>query len=147
MKTRQAHMDDLEAIAPLFDQYRQFYNLESNLGQARLFLQERLSKNESIIFLALTDQNEAAGFVQLYPSFSSLSMRSQWILNDLFVVPKFRRLNVGKELMKVSEAYALKTGSKGLTLMTAIDNTSAQKLYESFGWKKVTEYFVFNKNF
>jgi ribosomal protein S18 acetylase RimI-like enzyme len=147
MKIKQAKIEDLEIVASLFDQYRQFYQLASNLDQAQAFLKDRIKKNESVIFLAMTETNEAAGFIQLYPSFSSLSMKSQWILNDLFVVPKFRRQEIGIELIKACEAFALETGSKGLTLMTAVDNTSAQGLYERLGWKRVSEYFTYNKNF
>lgn len=39
---------------------------------------------ESIVFMAF-DDNEAIGFVHLYPSFSSVSMKQTWVLNDFYV--------------------------------------------------------------
>ena len=39
---------------------------------------------ESVVFIAF-DEINPIGFVQLYPSFSSLSMKKSWVLNDLYV--------------------------------------------------------------
>src|SRR5271165_7688638 len=44
---------DVGAVAPLFDAYRQFYKKPSNQEAARRFLFARLSKGESVLFLAL----------------------------------------------------------------------------------------------
>ena len=70
---RQALVEDVEVIAPLFEQYLKFYRQPENTSRARAFLQERLSKQESVVFLAYVG-TEAVGMAQLYPVFSSLSM-------------------------------------------------------------------------
>ena len=44
----------------------------------------RMKNGESVIYLAMDDNNEAMGFVQLYPSFTSVGMNKMWILNDLW---------------------------------------------------------------
>ena len=72
--------------------YRVFYEQKSDIHAARVFLEERLRKEESIIFIAKAGL-DSVGFVQLYPAFSSVSMRKSWILNDLFVSETHR----GKE--------------------------------------------------
>ena len=93
-----ATIDDLELIVPLFDGYRQFYKQPSDLAGARRFLKSHFEQDTSVIFLAFsTDearQRQACGFTQLYPSFSSVSMKRVWILNDLFVSPTTRRTGV-----------------------------------------------------
>ena len=81
---RQATVDDLELIAPLFDAYRQFYREPADPDGARQFLLRRFEHNQSVIFLAL-DGSFPIGFTQLYPSFSSTAMGRILILNDLFV--------------------------------------------------------------
>ena len=81
---RQAGIDDVDLVAPLFNNYRVFYKQASDPGAAKSFLEERLLRNESVIFLAF-DNNEAVGFTQLYPVFSSVSLKRAWILNDLFI--------------------------------------------------------------
>jgi GNAT superfamily N-acetyltransferase len=133
---RQATVEDVDLVAPLFDAYRQFYKQPSDLQGGRNFILERLSKKESIVFLAVEPDDFALGFVQLYPLFSSTYMKRLWILNDLFVLPSKRKCGVGRALMKRAEDMARETRSRGLLLRTAKDNFAAQKLYESCGWQR-----------
>lgn len=133
----QATSEHLEALAALFDGYRQFYGEPSDLDGARAFLSERIARGESVLFLALLDLNGQeipAGLAQLYPSFSSTSMQRLWILNDLFVALEGRKHGVGRALLRTAREHAERTGAKGLELMTARDNFAAQALYESMGW-------------
>jgi GNAT superfamily N-acetyltransferase len=135
----QATKEHVEALAVLFGGYRQFYGESSDLAGARAFLAERIERGESVIFVALlnSDGREIpAGLTQLYPSFSSTSMRRLWILNDLYVTPEARGHGVGRALLEAAREHAERTGAKGLELMTARDNEAAQALYESMGWKR-----------
>ncbi len=91
MFIRQATIEDLDQIAPLFDGYRHFYGRLPDLGAARAFLFGRFKSNQSIIFIAAKESGPALGFTQLYPSFSSVSLAKTLILNDLFVAPEARR--------------------------------------------------------
>jgi GNAT superfamily N-acetyltransferase len=138
MLIKRASIADLEALAPLFDGYRQFYGQRADLAAARAFLDERLRRDESVIFLAVDDEggNGALGFTQLYPSFSSVSVGRLWILNDLFVNPRVRRGGVGRRLLERAREWAVETSAKRLTLATAVDNIAAQALYESCGWRQ-----------
>jgi GNAT superfamily N-acetyltransferase len=127
-------------IAPLFDAYRQYYEQTPDLEGARRFLLERLQQGESVIF-AVSEGENALGFTQLYPSFSSVSMGPIWILNDLFVVEKARRRGVGARLLMAARYYAIRTGAVRLVLSTGVENRTAQALYEQQGWKKDTAFF------
>ncbi|MFD3163213.1 GNAT family N-acetyltransferase [Herpetosiphon sp. NSE202] len=141
MQIIQAGLDELERLVPLFDGYRQFYRQASDCAAARVFLHDRLSKSESIIFLAQTPE-AGLGFCQLYPSFSSVSMRRIWILNDLFVAEHARGQGVASGLLNAARDWAISTKSKGLVLETEVTNVQAQRLYEQHGWQKtVDEYF------
>jgi ribosomal protein S18 acetylase RimI-like enzyme len=130
-----ATIDDLETITPLFDAYRVFYGQPSSSDAARAFLRERFLLRESVIFLALED-GHALGFTQLYPTFSSVSMRRMWILNDLFIVPEARGKRVGEKLIERALQHAKDTDAKGVMLETAHSNTSGQKLYERMGFER-----------
>ncbi|MEK6226106.1 MAG: GNAT family N-acetyltransferase [Chloroflexota bacterium] len=85
-----------------------------------------------------------SGFTQLYPSFSSVSLKRLWILNDLFVRSDIRRGGVGRALLERARRHAVDTGAKGLVLNTGVTNTPAQTLYESCGWKKDDEFFQYH---
>jgi hypothetical protein len=91
LTVREATVLDLDLVAPLFDAYRQFYRKPADPELARRFLRERLENGQSTIFLAINTDGTAVAFMQLYPSFSSASAARIFILNDLFVEPKFRR--------------------------------------------------------
>ncbi|NND14888.1 MAG: GNAT family N-acetyltransferase [Eudoraea sp.] len=130
------HLDDLTS---LFDGYRVFYEQPSDLQGARTFLKDRIESEESIIFMAYLN-NEAVGFTQLFPSFSSVSMKPVLILNDLFVHPEYRQKGIGEALLMHAQGYCSQLNYKGLALETATDNP-AQELYEKLGWEKDTHCF------
>jgi GNAT superfamily N-acetyltransferase len=140
MQIKRATISDLDDAAPLFDAYRQFYGQRSDVAAARAFLDERLRRDESVIFLAVAEGGGPLGFTQLYPSFSSVSLRRLWILNDLFVGPSARRGGVGRRLLDRAREWAIETGAKGLVLATAVDNSKARALYESCGWQRDDEF-------
>ena len=146
VRTVRAELDDLETLVPLFDAYRQFYRRPADPTGARAFLAERLKRDESVIFLAIVDGGPA-GFTQLYPSFSSVTMQRLWVLNDLFVAPTARRSGAGRALLDRAERWARETGAKGLTLSTELTNATAQALYESAGWTKDDEFVHYHRFF
>ncbi len=143
VQVKRATAADSETIAPLFDAYRQFYQQATDLDGARAYLTERLEGGESVVFFALLDDGTPAGFTQLYPIFSSTSMQRAWLLNDLFVAPVARRAGVGRALLARAHAFAQETHAKELMLQTAVDNIPAQRLYESLGWQRDNDYYVY----
>jgi ribosomal protein S18 acetylase RimI-like enzyme len=144
MKIIQAQPAHLELVVPLFDQYRQFYKQPSDLARARHFLGERLTGGQSVIFIALGVDDVPIGFTQLYPSFSSTSMKRLWILNDLYVIKAQRKNGVARALMERARQLAVETHAEGLTLETATDNLAAQALYESLGYKRDEAFHRYN---
>lgn len=139
----QAEQKDLVKAAALFNEYRQFYMREDDLNGAEEYIRERLNLGDSVLYLADCNRGEnlfTAGFLQLYPSFSSLSMSRLWILNDLFVDSEYRGLGIGRKLLHQAKAHALQTGAMGLTLSTQLHNVTAQHLYESAGYVQDEEF-------
>ncbi len=138
MKIKKINIEELDDLIPLFNAYRMFYKQDSDPEACRAFLKERIERNESIIFLAFHD-DKAVGFTQLYPVFSSVSLQSFCILNDLFVDPEIRGKGIGEALLNAAKKYAKENNLKGLSLETGNDNP-AQHLYERLSWNKDTDY-------
>ena len=147
IQTRFATLHDLEAVAPLFDAYRQFYKQPPDLPRARDFMQERLERKESVVFVAETGDGKIVGFCQLYPTFCSVRTAHTYVLYDLFVHPEARGTGAGRALMQAAEEHAAKTGAARMELSTAKTNTVAQGLYESQGWVRDETFLVYGKAF
>lgn len=131
---KKASLEDVAALATLFDQYRVFYRKDSDIAGAVSFLTDRMSRDESIIFLC-EREGKLAGFAQLYPLFSSTRMQRLWLLNDLFVAEEFRGQGVSKALIEASRIHAIQTGACGLSLETEKTNHIANQLYKSTDWE------------
>lgn len=137
---RPASLSDLASVAYLFDQYRQFYKQSEDIDGATVFLQERMERNETVILLALED-GEVVGFTQLFPIFSSVSMRKAWLLNDLFVQADQRGKGIGTKLLDAAKQLGRNTEAKWLLLQTGADNKTAQAVYEKNGWVRENDWF------
>ncbi|MCA0394969.1 MAG: GNAT family N-acetyltransferase [Proteobacteria bacterium] len=126
---------DLDALAVLFDAYRQFYGQASDVAAARDWLRSRLRFGEAKVLVA-RQGTSVVGFAQLYPSFSSVRMARTWILNDLFVLPATRRQGVARALLDAAAAFAREEGAAAIQLETARDNAAARATYRNAGWQE-----------
>ncbi|WP_143307478.1 GNAT family N-acetyltransferase [Chitinophaga vietnamensis] len=142
MEVIQATELHLNEVAVLFDAYRSFYGQAPDFRGALEFITARMNNKESIIFVALEGE-EIIGFTQLYPIFTSVGMKRGWLLNDLYVLEAHRGKGAGSALIDAAEAHGKATNAAWLMLQTYIDNTTAQQLYESKGFKKDTNSYYY----
>jgi ribosomal protein S18 acetylase RimI-like enzyme len=141
---RRAELADLPLLVPLFDAYRQFYLRPPDPELAERFLRDRLSRDESIIFLATAaDSGEGVGFTQLYPTFCSTAAAPLLVLYDLYVSPTVRGQGVGRGLMERAHQYGRDHRFQRVMLQTAHTNTVGQALYESLGYRLDEEFRVY----
>jgi GNAT superfamily N-acetyltransferase len=141
IKAELQHVPDL---IPLFDGYRIFYRQTSDYVKAKTFLTNRIQNRESIIYIAYDDEN-AIGFTQLYPLFSSVSMQPMFLLNDLYVEDNYRSQGVGNLLIDKVKQLCKTLNYKGVAIQTAHTNP-AQHLYERLGFVKDPDLHFFWKN-
>ena len=125
----------------------QFVTARSIEG-AELFLQQRFINKESHVFLALDEEEmHAMGFVQIYPSFTSVGLGLLYVLNDLYVHPQYRQQGLAQALLEKTRSAAIEAGALKIILQTALSNTMAQKLYESCGYRKEELFLTYNLSF
>jgi ribosomal protein S18 acetylase RimI-like enzyme len=139
MHVYQATITDLKGVSHLFNLYRIFYKQPFDYDGAESFISDRLENEESVIFVAV-HEGKYLGFTQLYPSFSSVSMKRTWVLNDLYVREEARKQGVAQALLDKAKSYAVQSNAKSLELQTAPDNKTAQNLYEKNGYQKDTSF-------
>ena len=142
MRIIKATLEHLDLLAPLFVKYREFYGELPYPDSSRDFLEKRLSRDESVIYLAMPvdDDKKLLGFCQLYPSYSSLSLKRVWILNDIYVAEDARRQLVADHLMRTAKNMAKETQAVRMRVSTSSNNEVAHKVYESIGFREDTQF-------
>lgn len=137
---RRATNADVAKLAPVFDEYRQFYQQASDVNAAAEYLTQRLQNKESVIWLCEGAQ-QLVGFTQLYPTFCSVAAARIYVLYDLFVRDNYRQQGIARLLLAAAKEFGLAEGVDRLELATAIDNVGAQALYQKLGWRRDTEFY------
>ena len=131
---RLADSSDLDQLADLFDQYRQFYECPPDLSAARNWIAENFERGRSTIFAA-DDGHQLIGFTQLYPALCSVDLVEYFVLYDLFVAPSARRQGIARALMNAASEWAEAQDAARLDLETARDNYPGQALYRDLGYE------------
>jgi ribosomal protein S18 acetylase RimI-like enzyme len=135
MRIIEATLEHLDLLTPMFIKYREFYGEPAFPDSSRKFLETRLGRKESVIYLALADDEDTLfGFCQLYPSYSSLALKPVWILNDIYVAEESRRQLVADGLLQAAKKMAKETQAVRMRASTSRSNEVAQKVYESIGF-------------
>ena len=141
---RESVREDLPALGKLFDEYRQFYQLPTDVQKATAYLEARLGARESVVLIAADEAGQLLGFTQLYPTWCSLLAGPVYVLYDLYVALQARRRGVGRALLKAAAERGQRDGKLRMTLSTAKTNADAQSVYESLGWQRDNEFYVYN---
>ena len=135
MTIREALAADLEALAPLFTAYRLHFNPKADDADSLPFLRERFARGECRTFIAV-DGDACAGFIQLYPLWSSWYCKRIWFLSDLYVAPAFRKAGTGKRLVQRVKAYAAETGASSVMVELPHSEPHLTRFYDELGFHR-----------
>lgn len=130
-------------MLPLVQAYRVFYKQQPDPQRERAFVEKHLRESTSVIYLAEAD-GKAAGFMQLFKTYSTVRLANAWILEDLFVDPHLRGRGVATALLAKAIEHAHSDGASGMFLETARDNETAQRVYEKAGWTREGRFYKYN---
>ncbi|WP_409271784.1 GNAT family N-acetyltransferase [Neobacillus sp. SCS-31] len=147
IEIRPATAQDVGGLYELMKQYIVDFYKQPDPGEERLkgLITHLLEAPVSGLQFVAEENGELIGFATLYFTFSSLKVKRQAILNDLFVVSKARGKKVGEKLFQASLEYIRENGFASMTWETAKDNLVAQSLYEKMGGK-LSEWLVYEIN-
>ena len=130
---------EIEQLAEIFDRYRLHYGEAAEALRTASWLEENISSGRLEAFVA-HDKGAFIGFAVTMPVPASLRLGHFWQIRDLFVVPNHRRLGVGRTLLDVIRAAAVRAGALRVVLQTEADNTPALRLYAEGGYTAVEGY-------
>ena len=145
IKISKAQLDDVEQVAILFDEYRQFYGQQSDTSLAEYFIKSRIVEKSALVFVAKETNDTLCGFCLVYPSFSSLSAKRMFILNDLYVSQAYRRKGIAKSLINQVVLMARIEGVYKIELQTDKQNETARNLYENFNFKCNDQFLIYER--
>jgi len=93
-----------------------------------MYLAELKNRGVSFCFLARDDDGRAVGFCSVWRVVDELH------INNLAVLPGFRRSGIGSELLQYVLQHGAALGARRATLEVRQSNEAARLLYEHFGF-------------
>jgi len=93
-----------------------------------MYLAELKNRGVSFCFLARVDDGRAVGFCSVWRVVDELH------INNLAVLPAFRRGGIGSELLEYVLQHGAALGARRATLEVRQSNEAARLLYEHFGF-------------
>lgn len=130
-----AGREDVEELLPLFNAYRAFFNQNADPAGSRPFLESRFRDGDVVVFLARVG-DEAAGFIQLYPLWSSWYCRRIWFLSDLYVTEKHRKAGIGKMLVEAVKQFAYETSAGSVMVELPHSEPHLTAFYDRLGFHR-----------
>ena len=132
---RPASNQDVNELYILMMQYIVDFYKQSEPNENELKgLITHLLENPSVGLQFIAEENgELHGFSTLYFTFSTLKVKRQAKLNDLFVAPHARGKKIGERLFQRNVDYIRENDFSSMTWETAKDNIAAQALYKKLG--------------
>jgi len=127
--------DDLADLLPLMRGYSDFYEVdppdEALLALSRALIDD--PEHEGVQFIARDTDRTALGFATVYWLWSTSRAARIGLMNDLFTAAEARRRGVGEALINACLELVRERGAAVLQWQTALDNHTAQALYERVG--------------
>ena len=144
--TEQADADrDREAIAPLLDAYRMFYGEPSDAAAVQRFIRERFERRDTQFFVARAHDGALLGFAHLLLSLDTLSLAAD--RHSRRHLRRGRRPRTGHRRCAPRRGRSVWPRARlaRLTLSTAHQNRTAQRLYLAKGYVPDQRFRSFNR--
>jgi aminoglycoside 6'-N-acetyltransferase I len=106
------------------------------------------SERNFICFIAWNEDKKAVGFTEasIRPFANGCNERPVPFLEGLWVDPRFRRRNIGKQLISAVESWAIKRGFREIGSDALISNKVSHKAHAAYGYKETERVVYFRKS-
>ena len=119
--------------AELFDEYRQHYGANPAPEAVEGWMRDQVISDRARVYVA-ADGQRAYGICSVAIVPAALTLRTVWLVRDLYVPLPARRHGVARQLLTDVAEEARAQGAHRLSLQTDTANTRATSLYASSGF-------------
>lgn len=131
---RNASPDDLDRLLPAMQAFYVLEHLRWDEVRQRAAVASLIDSRRNGRLLVLEQDGELAGYAVVGFCFSLEFDGRYALLDELYVLPAFQGLGLGKQLMQQAEQLALAEGCRALRLEVNDDNPHARGIYERAGY-------------
>ena len=130
---------DVPDLIPMLRAYCDFYRVTPSDERLRALVTALIDNpSEGLQLIARDNDGTPLGFATIYWTWQTLYAARVGVLNDLFVIPASRGSGAGRALIERCRELCRERGAEKLVWETALDNTTAQRLYDGIGAEKST---------
>ena len=130
---------DLPELMPMLRAYCDFYRVDPTDERLRALVSALIADpSEGLQLIVRDSDGTSLGFATIYWTWQTLYAARVGVLNDLFVIPASRGSGAGRALIERCRELCRERGAEKLVWETALDNTTAQRLYDGIGAEKST---------
>lgn len=124
--------------AELFDEYRQHFGANPAPEVVGDWLRDQVIADRSRVYVA-GDEMHAYGLCSVAVVPAALTLRTAWLIRDLYVAPTARRHGVAHQLIDQVAADGRAAGAHRLSLQTDAANTRLVGLFSRCGFTLLTD--------
>ncbi|MEM6611799.1 MAG: GNAT family N-acetyltransferase [Cyanobacteria bacterium P01_C01_bin.72] len=138
---RQANPADVPHIFKLIEALAEYEQLTHQVTGSSAQLQEHLFGDRTYAEAIVVEiENKIVGFALFFPNYSTFLTKPGIHLEDLFVLPEYRRQGIGKALLSYLSEIAIARDAGRIEWSVLDWNENAIAFYESMGAKILTDW-------
>ena len=145
IKIRKAEVKDSANILSLIKELSVYEKLEKYVTADEEKIRDSIFSNSSNVSVLLAEiNNKLAGQVVFFKNYSTFRAKSGIYIEDIFVLPQFRKKGIGLKLMREVISIAKKENCFAVDWVVLDWNQSAIDFYKKIGAKEMNEWKSFS---
>lgn len=143
MDFRFAERKDCALILSFIKELAKYEHLENEVVATEKLLEEWIFDNKKAEVIFVLEEDKEVGFALFFYNFSTFLGRAGIHLEDLFVLPEYRKKGYGKAILKKLAQITVERGCGRLEWCYLDWNTPSIEFYQSLGAKPLSDWTIF----
>lgn len=140
---RFATRDDCDLILSFIKALAEYEKMSDEVIASKELLAESLFDRKQAEVIFILEEDKEVGFALFFHNFSTFLGRAGIYLEDLYILPEYRKKGYGKALLKKLASIALERDCGRLEWWCLDWNTPSIEFYTALGAKPMTDWTVY----